>query len=363
MPTPVPSRPTLLQVARAAGVALSTASMALRGHPRISAATRRRVAAAAETLDYRPDPELQRLMAHLQKSHRGAITAEIAYLGPEARSDKSAQPVFAAMCQGAMQQAAKMGYRLHLMRLAPEDPADARRVQRVLTARGIRGVIVGPYAQPHRVLPLRWDDLAVVNLGYSVDSPDTHRVNNDNRDTMRLVLRAVHAAGYRRIGLALGARRDERARHAWSDAFYGFQQRVLPRRDHVPIGPDDESAALAAWFTRHKPEVVIALNRALPDKLRPHGKIVGRDYAFATLDWSGEAAPLDVAGAHQQHDTLGATAVEVVARNARSQRIRPPVPAPHGPHHRALARRSLPPAPRTRRPARPGASLDPILFI
>ncbi|SEE91293.1 substrate-binding domain-containing protein [Ruania alba] len=55
------NRPTIVDVAEAAGVSLSTASKALNGRDRVDPNTRRRVQETAERIGYRPNPRAQRL--------------------------------------------------------------------------------------------------------------------------------------------------------------------------------------------------------------------------------------------------------------------------------------------------------------
>src|SRR3954464_814221 len=52
----LPPRPTIRDVAGAAGVSVGTASHALNGTGRVAASTRARVAGVADRLGYRPDP-------------------------------------------------------------------------------------------------------------------------------------------------------------------------------------------------------------------------------------------------------------------------------------------------------------------
>jgi DNA-binding LacI/PurR family transcriptional regulator len=54
-------RATLVDVAAAAGVSTSTASRALTNHPRITAATRRRVLEAAQSLGFAPNVQARSL--------------------------------------------------------------------------------------------------------------------------------------------------------------------------------------------------------------------------------------------------------------------------------------------------------------
>ena len=74
-PAPASIRVGLREIAAAAGVSVMTVSLALRGNPRISIATRDRIKRLADELGYHPDPELSRLMNHLRTSRtaRGKI--------------------------------------------------------------------------------------------------------------------------------------------------------------------------------------------------------------------------------------------------------------------------------------------------
>lgn len=68
----------LLHVARLAGVSTSTASRALRGDSRIKAETAARVRAAAEKLDFRPDPTARTLRTQTRELHGLVIDLEVA---------------------------------------------------------------------------------------------------------------------------------------------------------------------------------------------------------------------------------------------------------------------------------------------
>jgi DNA-binding LacI/PurR family transcriptional regulator len=61
-------QPTMAEVAKVVGVSKNTVSLALRGSPRISEATRKRIAEAAETLGYRLNPTVAHLMAQLRQN-------------------------------------------------------------------------------------------------------------------------------------------------------------------------------------------------------------------------------------------------------------------------------------------------------
>jgi DNA-binding LacI/PurR family transcriptional regulator len=95
-------RETVVTLARLAGVAASTVSRALKGDPRISAATRRRIAALAKERGYTPNA-----LARTLSSGRSGLIGLV--LGP------IENPFYAELMQEAVAQAANRGLRLLLL--------------------------------------------------------------------------------------------------------------------------------------------------------------------------------------------------------------------------------------------------------
>jgi LacI family transcriptional regulator len=96
------SRATLADVARRAGVSVSTASRALNGHPGPAVETRKAVAVAASELQFRPSV--------LARSLRMQRTHTIGFIVPDISS-----PFYAAVLRSAHQYLEDAGYRLMLM--------------------------------------------------------------------------------------------------------------------------------------------------------------------------------------------------------------------------------------------------------
>jgi len=81
MPTVYPyERPTLLDVARAAGVSHITVSRVVRGLRMVSPRTAQRVRRAVKKLGYRPDPALSALAAYRIHGSRRAQGEHLAFL-------------------------------------------------------------------------------------------------------------------------------------------------------------------------------------------------------------------------------------------------------------------------------------------
>src|SRR5262245_17339141 len=106
-----PRPPTLRTLARLAGVTSMTVSLALRNHPRISAATRQRLQALAAAHGYRPDPVVSKLMSHLRT--RSVQRTQAALCGLRLRPGPRVLPYdyTAEVTAGARARAASLGFR------------------------------------------------------------------------------------------------------------------------------------------------------------------------------------------------------------------------------------------------------------
>jgi len=125
-------------IARELGVDASTVSLALRGHPRISAETVERVRAAAERLGYRPDPALASIAASRWQGRRSVTGVVLAFL-VDSRLDEEVE--IKLYEEGIRRQAELLGYRVTTF-YWDEFPS-VHAFWRVVQTRGIRGVLVG----------------------------------------------------------------------------------------------------------------------------------------------------------------------------------------------------------------------------
>ena len=73
-------RVTLLDIAKEAGVHVTTVSLALKCHPRIPGETQERVRRIADELGYRPDPMLSSLVAYRTHKRPAAFHGTLAWL-------------------------------------------------------------------------------------------------------------------------------------------------------------------------------------------------------------------------------------------------------------------------------------------
>ena len=299
-------------VALAAGVSVMTVSLALRRAPSIPVATRERVLAAAARLGYRRNPLVSALMAGLRgRNERGREAHVLAY----AESfPPNANPQFVDSLrrfrEGAAAGAARHGYRLEVFRLGAGGLSEAR-LERVLQARGIRGVVFAPMPRPGTPLKQAWADHAVAAVGFSLANPALHRAVNHQIHSIRLALDALLGLGYRRIGLVISRSHDARVEHRWLSSV------LLTRHEHRDTGAsfpllfEDKIGPrlLAAWLKKERPEVVVTTEPQVAPLLRrraPAGSRIG----FAHLDLTAELP--DCSGIDQNNERVGAAAVDLV---------------------------------------------------
>ena len=307
--------PTLVDVAREANVHKATAARALNHDPRISAETRERVEQAAQQLGYRVNHLLAAWMSTRRRRVAGP-SATIAYVTGNPtrygwRPPTSDLPNFHP---GACERARKAGYTvddfwLHEKGMTPE------RFVRILRARNIQGVIIGRMPGPDTtLLEYDWSAFSVVALGISLAAPIFNRVRENHFHTASLAAAQCFARGYRRIGLAFDRADDVgRMNDMWVGGFASEQAKWPTNSYRVPllISREHNRAKFLAWFTQHRPDVVI-VSQANPVRswLAGIGVEVPRDAGLVELRCYDPAA--GNAGVYYDPAKPGALAVETL---------------------------------------------------
>lgn len=312
------SAPTMKKIAREAGCSVMTVSLALRNSHRISVDTRTHVQEVARRLGYRTNPMVSALMTHISSSRPVVHQANIAFLAT--REVWKQSWVSDELYGGVRDRAEELGFLVDKIWLDGSDGSPDR-LQKILRSRNIQGVVVAPLPETGELDAIHWEDLSSVAIGNSVLSPRLHRVTNHQYHGMQLILETLRAKGYRRIGLALEAFVDDKVDRTWSSGLTGHQVR-WPAKERVPpllglVHTDD----VRKWITRHRPDVVIGLDRALDSLLELDIDIPG-EVAFVHLSVPYVAFPgIDVSGLNQRWRTAAAAAVDsVVAQLYRNER-------------------------------------------
>lgn len=302
---------TIRQVAFRAGCSHTAVSMALRNHPGVSQETRDRIRRIAEEMGYSRDSLVSSLMGQLRtkKEQRERETVGIINCWDTREGDRTTH-LGKELHAGITQRVAALGYRMDYF-WAKERGMSARRLSRILQARGIRGILLLSMPHAHAHIPLEWDRFAAASVGYGLYRPELHRVNYSHYHAMVLALRTLRQMGFRRIGFTNRLDQEDMVNNERLSAYLGFHYRVLGTAPPPALLVKDwEPAATAEWLREARPEVVVSSNPAPYHILRKIGYRVPEDLNFVNLD----AVPNDLpcAGIRQPRNEVGAKAIDLV---------------------------------------------------
>lgn len=176
-------RPTLADVAAAAGVSPALVSIVIRDVPGASDVTRRRVLAIADDLGYRPDQHAR--MLRRQRTRLLGVSFEVQ------------QPFQGDLVETIYAAAEALGYEVVLSAVAPSRD-EIRAVQTLLNDRCEALILLGPRA-PAAVLA-RWaGQIPVVVVARNIRDPSVDTVRSDDGTGLTLAVDLLIGLGHRRI--------------------------------------------------------------------------------------------------------------------------------------------------------------------
>lgn len=170
-----PKYVTLKDIAKECGVTSATVSLAMRNHPRISDATKEKVQKAAAELGYNRHPMLSALMANLSQSRVPTDLMPLAAVYTHKSSVIEENEFHRKIWQGMDERAREFGFKVEPFFMGDSGMSGSR-LQQVLKARGISGMVIPPLLKPEGNINLDWSDFSAVAVGYSMSSPSLHRV-------------------------------------------------------------------------------------------------------------------------------------------------------------------------------------------
>ena len=295
-------RPTIVDVAREAGVALRTVSRLINGDETVGAQYAERIRAAIDALGYQPDERARQLRAG--RTHT---------LGATVRSIAETHPVLRAVDGSAR----ALGLRM-LAISTDDDPAREQEAITSMCRRRVDGILIEPVADSLAYLQPELDlGLAVIAFDRPAKGIALDTVLTDNRGGIRQAFAHLTALGHRRIGY-IGD--DERIHtgHERAEAVRECLRSLGETLDGmVHTGPIHTDAVAAALDTLHRlpepPTALITGNavttlEAIRHLRQAHGPIalIGfDDFALADLL---HPAPTVIA---QNEALIGATILEL----------------------------------------------------
>jgi len=322
-------RVTLADIAKADGTHVTTVSLAMRNSPKLAAATRKRIQALARKMGYVPDPTMQALVSYRKAIHRNVAPTVIAYLTNwNTRwgwKETTGHPDFYL---GAETAAKELGYKLEHFWVR-EPNMTYKRLNKILQARSIRGVIVASYTREgDDYLELDWDSFSAVKIDYLPHNPVLHNVTNNQCSIVKLAMTEIMKAGYQKIGFVMHRGWDHSVDHMFT-AGYLCAQQDLPEDKLIPpfifppkepvyewfnersdLHPDMDS--FKAWWDQYRPEVIISKASFVRPLLKELGLHVPEDVAFVDIFHDGQKSAF-TAGVKQNHKAVGALALEILA--------------------------------------------------
>lgn len=314
-------RITMMDIARELGVSKMTVSMALRNNYHIPLARRQEIKRTAQKMGYVPDPFLSALAAYRQQQaparHHGVLAWINHWQDPHQLRQFNE---FNLYWVGASEAAAKFGYRVDEIRW--EQQCSPKRMEKILLARGIEGVMIPPH---HALLDWEdfdWTKFSVVRFGLSVPSPDANVVTADIHRATVMAISKIREYGYRRIGLTVNGEFVRRVGGNFLSGYF-YAQHLLNLQPAIPplltifkSRTADELARqkklLHLWLKKHQPDALLISDREVPAMIRDLGYRIPEDIAVAgtsVLDIPGADTGID-----QRAEAIGRTAAETLLK-------------------------------------------------
>lgn len=291
-------RLSMKDIAVAAGVARSTVSRALQGDRQIPAQTAERIRRLAEEMGYQRDPAYE----VLAQARWGTGERFLNTVGFLVHADHHRQ----GYVEGARATAARLGYAVDELEMA--EYASAARLDRVLQARGIRGLIVPTFTERYPMPALDWGRYAVVGCSVDAVRPPFPIVRTNVARKVEMAWERCREKGYRRVGFALpGEASNELDRRREATARQCLL--AVPKAERVPVwcGGFDEVGELEKWVERHQPDAIIAGQPVVVAAIKKIAKAQGRRIPHCCLvELPG------CAGVSSRPERLGAVAMSVL---------------------------------------------------
>jgi DNA-binding LacI/PurR family transcriptional regulator len=292
-------RPTLMDVAHAAGVSRALVSIVMRGVPGASEATRQKVMETARELGYRPDSR-----ARLLRSSRTKLLGLSFFIN---------QPFHAEIVDAAYAEATARGYEIALTAVG-NGRTEARAIESLLDFGSEALILISPTLDNQELMSYASEVPVVSLLRDDIEGP-VDSVSSDDRAGIRMAVDHLTELGHRRIVHVDGGRAvSADVRRA---AFRAEMTRHALEPVTVPGGPNEDDGLRAGrLLLTDPPTAVIAFNdRAalgVVESLRAAGMRIPSDVSVLGYDDSQFArlSYMQLTSVSQDAPLLAAAAVD-----------------------------------------------------
>ncbi|MGE9289857.1 MAG: LacI family DNA-binding transcriptional regulator [Puniceicoccales bacterium] len=302
-------RPTQADVARAAGVSRPTASLALKGSSVVSEATRAHVRKIADALGYAPDPMLSALAKYRSPGKTNLYQGTLAWVSVS--SDEHPWDLITPYQQyylGACKHAKRLGYKIECFDLHQEK-LSAKRLDSILTARGINGILACPPSTYGSPVDLPWEKYHVVTFGYSINRPNVHRVSSSHYRATKMVFEKLLKFGYKRIGFVFSEQVNVKTQEHCLSAYLCESQKSGIKAPPPLVQDPLNSEHFEAWYKRYKPDAVI-VSSPLWEMIQSTGIQVPKKLGVAS-PMVPERSP-ELTGIIEKCQEIGAAAIDTL---------------------------------------------------
>jgi LacI family transcriptional regulator len=255
-------------------------------------------------------------MAYLKKSKQSRFISTIGILNAYDSMQQLKEDSYTRqLIKGATQRADALGYAIDYLHLA-EPGMTPRRLDQIIAARGIQGLLIPPEPDPLFKVELDWSQIAAVATTTTAQPLNLHRVLPNNFHNIRLLLDQIVDAGYERIGLIIWDVLEQRQMHATASlyALYAhIEKRIKPLKVHQWNWQEAEAIKqkrMAKWLDANRPELILGFGRPCIDTIREStGQRIPEDLAFASY---GDTDP-QFSRIEQDPEKVGAAAIDMLS--------------------------------------------------
>ena len=313
---------TIADVAKRAGVSVSTAARVLSGQGYAAEPTRRRVLAAAEDLGYVPN-QIARSLRTRKTKLVGLLIGDV---------ENSFYSVIARNVESVAKDA---GYHVVLCN-SDDDPENEREYLKLLEAMQVDALVVTPTSKNRRHLTRLVDrGMVIVQVDRRVEGLSADAILVDNEAGAVSAVSHLIDAGHSRIGIVTGELAVPTARQRLAGYERAMREHGLEiREDLVKTGSFHREHAIEDATdlirARPTPTAIFAANNILAEAsliaLAQEGLRVPRDVslvAFDDVQWMSMVEP-SITAVRQPIADMARSAAELVFRRLREGRAGPP---------------------------------------
>lgn len=315
------NRVTMASLAKDLGLSPSTVSRALRGDPRISRKTKERVAQAAKSQGYQPNPMVSTLMTMRRKAG-GTGEVDTVALVTDYRGGGSwkTKDVCRWEYEGICQRAAELGFRIEEFSLS-DYQYDGEKLVRALLTRGIRGVLLGFSRARSSRIKLDLDGFCVAGLSTYFGEYAVDRANFNGLYNVRLAFSKMRALGFRRTGLVSPELNNRVSGYLWSSGVLDWQRGLNEDERCLPFLPktEDSEKDFGLWLEKEKPDSLVVYKLPVRSWLSKRGLRVPEDLAVAHLFRTRDEMTTGI-GIDGNLPLVGAAAFDLVVEGLNTNR-------------------------------------------